>query len=58
MKILVAAGYCLRVNSSANLCHLSYLNGLIDCGHTVDLLTVSEKNQPIDPGIKSEYLHL
>ena len=52
MKILVAAGYCLRVNSSANLCHLSYLNGLIDCGHTVDLLTVSEKSQPIDPGIK------
>ena len=51
MKILVVAGYCLRVNSSANLCHLSYLNGVLDCGHTVDLLTVSEKNQIIDPGI-------
>ena len=51
MKILVVAGYCLRVNSSANLCHLSYLNGLLDCGHTVDLLTVSEKNQIIDSGI-------
>lgn len=51
MKILVVAGYCLRVNSSANLCHLSYLNGLLDCGHTVDLLTVSEKNQIIDPDI-------
>ena len=52
MKILVVAGYCLRVNSSANLCHLSYINGLLDCGHEVDLLTVSEKNQIIDPGIK------
>lgn len=51
MKILVVAGYCLRVNSSANLCHLSYINGLLDCGHEVDLLTVSEKNQVIDPGI-------
>ena len=51
MNILVVAGYCLRVNSSANLCHLSYINGLIECGHTVDLLTVSEKNQIIDEGI-------
>ena len=45
MKILVVAGYCLQVNSSANLCHISYIKGLVDCGHTVDLLTVSNKNQ-------------
>lgn len=51
MKILVVAGYCLRVNSSANLCHLAYINGLLECGHEVDILTVSEKNQVIDPGI-------
>lgn len=51
MTILVIAGYCLRVNSSANLCHLSYINGLLECGHQVDLLTVSEDNQNIDPGI-------
>ena len=51
MKILVVAGYCLRVNSSANLCHLAYINGLLDCGYEVDLLTVSEKNQIMDPGI-------
>ena len=48
MKILVVAGYCLQVNSSANLCHISYIKGLVDCGHTVDLLTVSNKNQNID----------
>ena len=52
MKILVVAGYCLQVNSSANLCHISYIKGLLDGGHTVDLLTVSNKNQNIDTGIK------
>lgn len=51
MNILVVAGYCLRVNSSANLCHLSYINGLLDCGHQVDLLTVSERNQNVDTSI-------
>lgn len=44
MKILVVAGYCLQVNSSANLCHISYIKGLLDGGYTVDLLTVSNKN--------------
>ena len=52
MKILVVVGYCLQVNSSANLCHISYVNGLISAGHTVDLVTVSNKNQNIDKGIK------
>ena len=51
MKILVVAGYCLQVNSSANLCHISYIKGLLEGGHTVDLLTVSNKNQNIDTGI-------
>lgn len=51
MNILVVAGYCLRVNSSANLCHLSYINGLLDCGHQVDLLSVSERNQNVDTSI-------
>ncbi len=51
MKILVVAGYCLQVNSSANLCHISYIQGLLESGHTVDLLTVSSKNQNIDTGI-------
>lgn len=51
MKILVVAGYCLQVNSSANLCHLAYINGLLECGHQVDLISVSAKNQPVDPSI-------
>lgn len=57
MKILVVAGYCLQVNSSANLCHISYIKGLVDCGHTVDLLTVSNKNQNIDLGINIPKVH-
>lgn len=52
MKILVITGYCLKVNSSANLCHLSYIKGLLDNGITVDLITRSDKNQNIDNGIK------
>lgn len=51
MKILFIVGYCLKVNSSANLCHASYINGFINSGHDVDLLTVSEKGQKIDESI-------
>lgn len=57
MNILVVAGHCLKVNSSANLCHLSYINGLIDCGHQVDLLTVSPKNQNVDFSIVFPKVH-
>ena len=42
MKILVIIGNCLMVNSSANLCHIKYIEGMVSLGHTVDLLTVSE----------------
>lgn len=52
MNILVVAGCCLQVNSSANLCHISYIQGLLHCGHTVDLISASNKNQNIDPGIQ------
>lgn len=57
MKILVVVGYCLQVNSSANLCHISYIRGLVDGGHTVELLTVSNKNQNIDTGIDIPKVH-
>ncbi len=57
MRILVIAGYCLQVNSSANLCHISYIKGLVDAGYTVDLLTVSNKNQKIDTGINIPKVH-
>ena len=39
MKALVIVGDCLTVNSSANLCHLAYINGLIDCGYQVTLVS-------------------
>ena len=51
MNILVVVGYCMQVNSSANLCHLSYIKGLMDLGHKVDILTVSEKGQNVDSSI-------
>lgn len=57
MRILVIAGYCLQVNSSANLCHISYIKGLVEAGYTVDLLTVSNKNQKIDTGINIPKIH-
>ncbi len=41
MNILVINGSCLSVNSSANLCHLAYLQGLIDAGAHVSLLSAS-----------------
>lgn len=52
MNILVVAGYCLKVNSSANLCHLSYIRGLTDLGHEVDLITVDEKDFLTDDSMK------
>ena len=52
MDILVVAGYCLKVNSSANLCHLAYLKGLKELGHRIDLVTVSEKGLKTDPSIE------
>ena len=51
MKILVVAGSCLRVNSSANLCHLAYIRGLAENGHQVQVLSVAEKGQVIDKSI-------
>lgn len=51
MNILVVVGYCMQVNSSANLCHLSYIKGLMGLGHKVDILTVSNKGLNIDNSI-------
>ena len=51
MNILVVAGTCLRQNTSANLCHISYINGLLDLGHSVDLVSVDEKDWVVDEGI-------
>ena len=44
MDILVIVGCDLSVNSSANLCHKAYIQGLLNCGCAVDLLTVAGKD--------------
>lgn len=38
-------------NTSANLCHRAYIEGLVSLGHTVDLLTFSKKDISVDTSI-------
>ncbi len=52
MRILVVNADCIETNSSANLCHIAYLNGLVEAGHDVELLCASEEGKKIDEGIK------
>lgn len=52
MNILVINGYCLSVNSSANLCHLAYLQGLVDTGANVSLLSIDPADYPADLSMK------
>lgn len=49
MDILVINAYCLTVNSSANLCHLAYINGLVDAGHNVTVLSSDGNDYKKDP---------
>lgn len=51
MKILVINAYCLTVNSSANLCHIAYIQGLIDLGHEVTVLSSDEDGYTKDESI-------
>jgi len=51
VKVLFVVGSCLRVNSSANLCHIAYIKGCVDLGYEVDVLSMSEKNTIIDESI-------
>ena len=52
MNVLVINGYCLSVNSSANLCHLAYLQGFIDAGAHVSLLSIDPADYPTDLSMK------
>ena len=52
MKILVINGDCVQTNSSANLCHLAYIRGLIDCGHEVTLLSADGRDYQLDASLK------
>lgn len=52
MNVLVINGYCLSVNSSANLCHLAYLQGFVDAGAHVSLLSIDPADYPTDLSMK------
>ncbi len=51
MNILVINGDCLQVNSSANLCHLAYIKGLVELGHTVSVLSADGRDYECDPSM-------
>lgn len=48
MKILVINGDCIQKNSSANLCHLAYIQGMTDAGHEVTLLSADGRDYVLD----------
>lgn len=48
MKILVINGDCITTNSSANLCHLAYIKGLVDSGYEVTLLSADGRDYVCD----------
>lgn len=52
MKILVINGGCIQTNSSANLCHIAYIQGLIDAGHEVTLLSADGRDYVLDEFIR------
>ena len=51
MKILVIIGECIQTNTSANLCHLAYIRGLLDAGHEVTLLSADGRDYALDPAM-------
>lgn len=52
MHILIIVASCLKVNTSANLCHLAYIKGCVDNGWDVDVISMSDRNVSIDSSIK------
>ena len=52
MKVLVIIGDTITVNTSANLCHLAYINGLVDLGCDVTLLSSSGRDNLVDISMK------
>ena len=51
MNILVINGDCIQTNSSANLCHMAYIRGLLSAGHTVTLLSADGRDYNLDPSL-------
>lgn len=52
MEILVINGDCVQTNSSANLCHIAYIRGLVEAGHNVTLLSADGRDYQLDPSIQ------
>ena len=52
MNILVINGDCIQTNSSANLCHLAYIRGLLAARHKVTLLSADGRDYKIDPAME------
>lgn len=48
MKVLIINGDCIQRNSSANLCHLAYIHGLVNMGYDVTLLSADGKDYTLD----------
>lgn len=48
MRILVVNADSIFVNTSANLCHLSYIDGMVQAGHRVDLLCADNRYKTVD----------
>lgn len=51
-RVLIINSGCLRVNCSANLCHIAYIQGFVDLGMDVTVLSKSSKGQVIDQSLK------
>lgn len=51
MKILVIIGDCIQTNTSANLCHLAYIRGLLSAGYEVTLLSADGRDYKLDPSM-------
>lgn len=52
MNVLVINGDCIQTNSSANLCHLAYIRGLLAAGHDVTLLSADGRDYRVDPAME------
>ncbi len=50
-SVLVINCDCILVNSSANLCHLAYLKGLVEADCSVTLLSKSKSGYRVDPDL-------
>lgn len=48
MNVLVIIADCITRNSSANLCHLAYIRGLINAGHKVTLISSDGRDYDVD----------